>query len=98
MILSKQNNVVDLTKEFLYSGNPDYDDFEYQLNLINHASLNVTFGIGGPLVICQAYSTNNLSYVGQLNGYRWIYDNFKNVYRDFGLFFTTLRDRILDSC
>ena len=60
MRLSKKNRVVDLTEDNLYSGALTFDQFLGDLNLINQAKLNVCFGIGGPLNICQSFSENTM--------------------------------------
>lgn len=65
MKLAKNNNVFDLTYETLYSSN-EIINFEKDMFLINNAKTNVTFGEGGPLVICQAFSKSNICYIGAL--------------------------------
>ena len=92
MILMKNNNnVIDLTYNDLYSGNNIYD-FEKDLFLINNAKLNIGFGYGGPLNICQAFSKNNIFYIDQLK--HEILDYYKNinnnVYDDIELFINKL--------
>jgi hypothetical protein len=72
------NNVIDRTKDVLISGNPDFDDFVNDMYMINKADLNVTFGTGGPLSMCQAFSKNNLCYVGKLE-IPWAKNNYKNL-------------------
>ncbi len=62
MKLSIQNKVIDLTSEELINGN-DYYDFEKDLKIIEKASHNVIFGIGGPFSLSLAFSNNNLLFV-----------------------------------
>jgi hypothetical protein len=66
LLLKNNNEVIDLTYEELYSCN-NYSDFEQDLYIINNAKLNIGFGYGGPLTICQAFSHNNLFYINKLN-------------------------------
>ena len=81
-VLSKNNTVIDLTKDVLFSGNPDYDDFEHDLNLIHHADLNIIVGIGGPLNICFAMSQHNLAYIGVVNSCKWVKITYPDTYQD----------------
>ena len=60
--------------------------------LINNTKLNVGFGYGGPLNICQAFSKNNAFYIDKLqhvvlNDYKRINNN---VYDDIQLFIDKL--------
>ena len=48
LLLRKNNTVIDLTKDVLTAGNPDFNDFLTDIEIINDAICNVTFGIGGP--------------------------------------------------
>jgi hypothetical protein len=80
-ILRKHNHVIDLTKEILYSGNPNYDDFVYDLNIIHKAELNVTFGIGGPFGLCHAFAKNNLSYIGTTHEYDHLFKKYTGIHR-----------------
>jgi hypothetical protein len=79
MEMYSHNHVIDRTKEVLISGNPDFNDFVNEVCLINQAALNVTFGNGGPLSICQAFSNNNLCYVGNIEVLIWAKNNYKNL-------------------
>lgn len=90
MRLKERCHVVDLTKEVLYSGNPDYDDFVRDLDVIHRADLNVTFGIGGPLNICQSVSQRNLAFVGFVSDFRWIIDRYNGVHHDMPRFLQAL--------
>lgn len=76
MLMKTNNNVIDLTYHSLYSGNNVYD-FEKDLFLINNAKLNVGFGYGGPLNICQAFSKNNCFYIDKLQ--HKIVNYYKNI-------------------
>lgn len=91
-VLSKTNNVIDLTKDVLFSGNPDYDDFEYDLNLIHHAEMNIIFGIGGPLNICFAMSQHNLAYIGVVTTCMWVKHNYPETYQDLAQFLTRVKE------
>ena len=63
--LKNKNNVIDLTSDIISSSN-DINNFENDLHIINKASLNVTFGHGGPFCICNSFSDNNLCYIGDI--------------------------------
>jgi hypothetical protein len=64
LLLLKNNNcVIDLTHDVLTCGNPDFNVFLSDIQLIHNASCNITFGIGGPLSICKAFSKNNISFI-----------------------------------
>lgn len=76
--LCAHNRTIDRTKEVLISGNPNFGDFVNEICLINKADLNVTFGVGGPLTMCQAFSKNNLCYVGKIE-IPWAKRNYKNL-------------------
>jgi hypothetical protein len=88
--LEASASVIDLTKEVLYSGNPDYNDFLHDLEVIHHADLNITFGIGGPLNICQAVSQKNLAFVGFVSDYRWIIGQYHGIHYDIESFLHAL--------
>lgn len=62
-LLSNNNNVIDLTMDILTSGNNDFQLFMSDINIINKAICNITFGIGGPFNICKAFSKNNVSFI-----------------------------------
>jgi hypothetical protein len=66
MQLEKNNKIIDLTRHNLYSGNPSFDDFKFDIELINKADLNITFGWGGPFAITNAFSKNNCCFLGEL--------------------------------
>jgi hypothetical protein len=61
LLLGKNNTVIDLTNDILTSGNPNFDDFLSDIEIINGAICNITFGIGGPFNICMAFSTRHIS-------------------------------------
>ena len=91
LLMKNNNNIIDLTHNMLYSGN-NIIDFEKDLFLINNTKLNVGFGYGGPLNICQAFSKNNAFYIDKLqhvvlNDYKRINNN---VYDDIQLFIDKL--------
>lgn len=89
-MLSNNNTVIDLTKEVLFSGNPDYDDFINELNIIHHADLNIIIGIGGPLNICYAMCPRNLAYIGVVRTCLWVKDNYPETYQDMTQFLERL--------
>jgi hypothetical protein len=61
--LKNNNNVIDLTLTMLTDGNESFDSFLYDIELINKAMCNVTFGIGGPCNLCKAFSERNVSFM-----------------------------------
>jgi hypothetical protein len=61
--LRKNNTVIDLTKDVLTAGNPDFNDFLSDIEIINEADCNITFGIGGPFNICMAFSQRHIGFV-----------------------------------
>lgn len=63
LLLKKNNNVIDLTNDVLTCGNPDFNQFLLEIEMINKALCNISFGIGGPLLICKAFSENNISFI-----------------------------------
>jgi hypothetical protein len=63
LLLKKNNTVIDLTQDVLTCGNPDFNSYLNDLEIINKAVCNVTFGIGGPFCICKAFSKNNISFL-----------------------------------
>jgi FkbM family methyltransferase len=63
--MQHKNHVVDLTKEKLCSGNDIFDSFLEDIELINKADLNISFGVGGPFVITQSFSKQNLNFTLQ---------------------------------
>lgn len=95
MLMKKNNNVIDLTHNDLYSGNNIYD-FEKDIFLINNAKLNIGFGYGGPLNICQAFSKNNYFYIDKLK--HEILDYYKllnnNVCNDIDIFINNITHTI----
>jgi len=78
--LSKNNKVIDLTKEFLSSG-AEPNDFENDLHIINKAKCNITFGYGGPFIISQSFSKNTLSFIGNIS--HESFEIFQNLIRNF---------------
>jgi hypothetical protein len=77
MLLNEHNKVLDLTKIELCSGNPDYDDFEKDMNIIHFADINVSLGCGGNTLICHAFSQKNLTFWGPCNLYAYRLNNYK---------------------
>ena len=65
--LKNNNNVIDLTFDVLTDGNENFDSFLHDIKLINKATCNVTFGIGGPCNLCKAFSERNVSFMPFLN-------------------------------
>ena len=63
MLLKNNNNVIDLTTNVLTCGNPDFNQFLLEIEIINKALCNITFGLGGPFNICKAFSENNISFI-----------------------------------
>lgn len=95
-VLNDNNKIIDLTKDFLYSGNDSIEDFVKDINIINNAKMNITFGWGGPLNLCQSFSKNNICYVGKLehsllNNYQ---KNNKNLYRFINEFTLKIKDAL----
>jgi hypothetical protein len=77
-LLSNNNNVIDLTHHVLTDGNQDIDKFYNDIELINNAICNVTFGVGGPFSMCKAFSKKNVSFMPFyiLNPYKTQLDKF----------------------
>jgi hypothetical protein len=64
LTLKGNNNVIDLTHDCeLIDGNENFNNFLYDIELINKAACNVTFGIGGPYCMSLALSERNVSFV-----------------------------------
>lgn len=61
--LGKNNQLIDLTSDILTCGNPDFNKFLLDIEIINKSLCNITFGIGGPYSICKAFSKNNISFI-----------------------------------
>ena len=87
LLLNKNNDVLDLTTNILTCGNINFNDFLSDITLINNAVCNITFGIGGPLSICKAFSKNNISFIPfipfipfyDLSIYKKVLDDFNNI-------------------
>jgi hypothetical protein len=97
LILNNNNNVIDLTHENLCSGNDNFENFIYEMQLINNAVCNITFGIGGNFVLCQSFSKNNLCYVSDyLNHNEFFIRKAQNVnnnlYSDINKFLQKITD------
>jgi hypothetical protein len=80
--LSNHNHVIDLTKNELFSGNPDFSDFINDIHMIHNAKLNITFGVGGNTNICHAFALNNLSFVGPISEFSNIISQYKSSYQE----------------
>jgi len=63
LFLNKNNDIIDLTDDILTCGNPDFNKFLSDIEIINKAVCNITFGIGGSFNICKAFSENNISFI-----------------------------------
>ena len=66
--------------------------FLKDIELINKADMNICFGIGGPLNLCQAFSKHNICYVSNfshtiINSY---IDINNNCYREIETFIDTI--------
>lgn len=67
--LNNNNNLIDLTKELLCSGNSDFNNFLEDIEIINKADCNITFGIGGPFCISNTFSKNVINFIPLHNNY-----------------------------
>lgn len=67
LLLKNNNTVIDLTDDVLTCGNPNFDKFLSDIELINKSLCNITFGIGGPFNICKAFSKNVISFIPYCN-------------------------------
>jgi hypothetical protein len=65
--LKNNNTVIDLTKDYLYNGNVSIEDFEKDLQIINKADKNITFGYGGNFGLCAMASKHTIGYIATLN-------------------------------
>jgi hypothetical protein len=63
LLLNKNNDIIDLSNDILTCGNPDFNKFLLEIEIINKSLCNITFGIGGPFNICKAFSKNNVSFI-----------------------------------
>jgi hypothetical protein len=81
LLLKNNNNVIDLTSDVLTEGNPDFNNFLFDIEIINKAICNVTFGIGGSFNICKAFSKNNISFIPfyNLSPYNIILNEMNNI-------------------
>ena len=52
-----------MIKTLLVDGNNCFDDFLQDIQIINDALCNVTFGVGGPYLLSLAFSKNNVSFL-----------------------------------
>lgn len=63
MLLCNNNEIIDLTKDVLVDGNIMFNDFLQDIQIINNALCNISFGIGGPYLLSHAFSKNNVSFM-----------------------------------
>jgi hypothetical protein len=96
LLLNKNNDVIDLTNDILTCGNPDFNKFLLEIEIINKSSCNITFGIGGPFNICKAFSKNNVSFIPfyHLSPYKKILDEFNAIDNTIVQNITDLNNRI----
>jgi hypothetical protein len=66
LMLKKNNNVIDLSYQELYSGQENFEDFLYDVELINKAECNINFGIGGQLSLVYAFSKKPVTYLNNI--------------------------------
>lgn len=93
-LLVSNNHVLDLTKPELCSGNPDYEDFERDMNIIHFATLNISFGIGGNTNLCHAFSLNNVTFWGPCNVFKFLYDKYHGSYTSIEPFIDEINKRL----
>ena len=96
LLLNKHNQVIDLTNDILTCGNPDFNKFLLEIEIINKSSCNITFGIGGPFNICKAFSKNNVSFIPfyHLSPFKTILDEFNAIDNTIVQNFKDLHNRI----
>ena len=63
--LKNNNNVIDLTYDCGFFKD-NFDDFIYDIELINKADCNINLGLGGSLQLIQSFSKNNICYFSTL--------------------------------
>ena len=82
LLLRQNNDIIDLTNEVLTCGNPEFDNFLTEVEIINKSLCNITFGIGGPFNICKAFSKNNIPFIPfyKLSIYKTTLDDFNDKY------------------
>lgn len=81
LLLRENNDIIDLTNHVLTCGNPEFDNFLSEVEIINKSLCNITFGIGGPFNICKAFSKNNISFIPfyKLSPYKTTLDDFNAI-------------------
>ena len=96
LLLNKHNQVIDLTNDILTCGNPDFNKFLLEIEIINKSVCNITFGIGGPFNICKAFSKNNVSFIPfyHLSPFKTILDEFNAIDNTIVQNFKDLHNRI----
>ncbi len=95
--LKKNNNVIDLTSDGLYSDNT-IESFEKDAKIINNAILNVVFGYGGPLTISMTFSKNCVYYINDLKHpvFDLYMNKYSNMFRNINKFFNYIK--IIELC
>ena len=63
MLLQNNNEIIDLTKNVLVDGNNCFNDFLQDIQIINGALCNITFGVGGPYLLSHSFSTKIVSFL-----------------------------------
>lgn len=82
--LKEKNDVLDITSNFISSSN-SIENFNNELHIINNAVVNITFGHGGPFILCNSFSSRNLCYIGEIQEYMpKVYETISH--RDINLF------------
>jgi hypothetical protein len=67
MLLQNKNEIIDLTKNVLVDGNNSFNDFVQDIQIINGALCNITFGLGGPYLLSHAFSTKIVSFLPNIH-------------------------------
>ena len=81
LLLKNNNDVIDLTSDVLTEGNTDFNSFLFDIEIINKAICNISFGVGGSFNICKAFSKNNISFIPfyNLSPYNNILNEINNI-------------------
>ena len=67
MLLCNNNEIIDLTKDVLVDGNIRFNDFLQDIQMINSALCNITFGVGGPYLLSHSFSTKIVSFLPNIH-------------------------------
>lgn len=92
MSMKNNNDILDLTHNILYD-NDDFELFVNEIEIMNKARFNITFGWGGSFVITNAFSRNNICYVSSIKHEilnRMMNTNDK-IYREFNTFLDSIK-------